>query len=34
VTFSGGAITPVATIHTSDFLGKLGYFLIGSITTA
>lgn len=33
-TFSGGAITPVATIHTSDFLGKLGYFLIGSLTTA
>jgi len=33
-TFSGGAITPVATIHTSDFQGKLGYFLIGSITTA
>jgi hypothetical protein len=33
-TFAGGAITPVATLNTADFLGKLGYFLIGSITTA
>jgi hypothetical protein len=31
--FAGGAITPVATQNPSDFLGKTGYFLIGSIVT-
>jgi hypothetical protein len=32
-TFAGGAITPIATTNSTDFLGKLGYFLIGSIVT-
>lgn len=31
--FLGGAITPIATQDPTDFLNKLGYFLIGSITT-
>jgi hypothetical protein len=31
--FLGGAITPIATQNQADFLNKLGYFLIGSITT-
>lgn len=30
---AGGAITPVATTSISDFAGKLGYWLIGSIVT-
>jgi hypothetical protein len=32
-TFAGGAITPIATQNPSDYLNKLGYFLIGSIVT-
>src|ERR1035437_2460188 len=32
-TFSGGTITPIATSQISDFLNKVGYLLIGSITT-
>lgn len=32
-TFAGGAITPIATTTSADFLGKPGYFLIGSIIT-
>jgi hypothetical protein len=31
--FAGGAITPIATTNSSDFLNKPGYFLIDSITT-
>lgn len=31
--FSGGAVTPVATQNQSDFLNKVGYFLIDSIVT-
>jgi hypothetical protein len=31
--FQGGAITPIATQNTSDFINKPGYFLIDSITT-
>jgi hypothetical protein len=32
-TFAGGAITPIATSDTADFVGKLGYYLIGDIVT-
>jgi hypothetical protein len=32
-TFAGGAITPIATTNTTDFDNKIGYFLIGSVTT-
>lgn len=32
-TFAGGTITPVATQNTADFVGRPGYFLIGSIVT-
>jgi len=32
-TFAGGAVTPIATTNPSDFLGKPGYFLIGSLVT-
>jgi hypothetical protein len=32
-TFAGGAITPIATQNTADFLNKAGYILIGSIMT-
>jgi hypothetical protein len=32
-TFAGGAITPIATTTQSDYLNKVGYFFIGSITT-
>lgn len=32
-TFAGGAITPIATTNQSDYAGKLGYFLIGTIVT-
>jgi hypothetical protein len=32
-TFAGGAITPVATGNSTDFVNKVGYFLIGSIVT-
>jgi hypothetical protein len=32
-TFAGGAITPVATTNSADFLGKVGYFLIGDLIT-
>jgi hypothetical protein len=32
-TFAGGAITPIATQNPTDYLGKVGYFLIGSIVT-
>lgn len=31
-TFAGGAITPIATTNTADFLFKAGYWLIGSVT--
>lgn len=31
--FAGGSITPIATQNPSDYLGKAGYYLIGSITT-
>ena len=31
--FVGGAITPIATQNPADFTGKVGYYLIGSITT-
>jgi hypothetical protein len=31
--FAGGAITPIATASASDFIGKPGYYLIGSIVT-
>jgi hypothetical protein len=31
--FTGGAITPIATTNSSDFLNKQGYFLIDSIVT-
>ena len=31
--FAGGAITPIATQDSADFLGKAGYFLIGSLVT-
>ena len=31
--FTGGAITPIATQNSGDFLNKPGYFLIDSITT-
>lgn len=31
--FTGGAITPIATLNSSDFLNKTGYFLIDSIVT-
>ncbi|HEY5054666.1 MAG TPA: hypothetical protein VII58_00810 [Acidobacteriaceae bacterium] len=31
--FLGGAITPIATQNTADFLNKLGYYLIGSLIT-
>jgi hypothetical protein len=33
MTFTGGAITPIPTQNTSDFLNKPGYFMIGSIVT-
>jgi hypothetical protein len=32
-TFAGGAITPIATTSQADYLGKVGYFFIGSIVT-
>ena len=32
-TFAGGAITPIATTNSADFLNKAGYFLIDSIVT-
>lgn len=32
-TFAGGAITPIATTNTADYLAHVGYFLIGSIVT-
>jgi hypothetical protein len=32
-TFAGGAITPIATTNEADFLNRVGYFYIGSITT-
>ena len=32
-TFAGGAIAPVATQNSADFANKVGYFLIGQITT-
>lgn len=32
-TYVGGNVTPIATTNQSDFLGKLGYFLIDSIVT-
>lgn len=32
-TFAGGAITPIATTTSSDFLNKVGYFLIDSVIT-
>lgn len=32
-TYAGGAITPIATLDPSDYLGKAGYFLIGSLRT-
>jgi hypothetical protein len=32
-TFAGGAITPIATTNTADFIAKVGFFLIGSIVT-
>jgi hypothetical protein len=31
--FAGGAITPIATQNTADFVGKPGYYLIGAIIT-
>jgi hypothetical protein len=31
--FIGGAITPIPTQNTADFLNKLGYYLIGSLLT-
>lgn len=31
--FLGGAITPIPTQNTADFLNKLGYYLIGSLVT-
>jgi hypothetical protein len=32
-TFAGGTITPIATTDPADFVGKPGYFLIGSVLT-
>lgn len=32
-TFSGGSIVPIATTSISDFVGKLGYYLIDSVKT-
>jgi hypothetical protein len=32
-TFAGGAITPIATTNSADFLDKVGFFLIGSLVT-
>jgi hypothetical protein len=32
-TYVGGNVTPIATTNQSDYLGKLGYFLIDSIVT-
>ena len=32
-TFAGGAIAPIATTHQGDYLGKVGYWLIGTIVT-
>ena len=32
-TVSGGDLTPVATLNQADYLGKLGYFLIGTVIT-
>jgi hypothetical protein len=31
--FAGGAIAPIATLNSADFVGKPGYYLIGSILT-
>lgn len=31
--FTGGAITPIATTNSSDFVNKTGYFLIDSVVT-
>jgi len=33
-TFSGGAVTAIATQNQADFLNKAGYFMIGSLVTA
>jgi len=33
LTSSGGNITPIVTTNPVDFLGKLGYWLIGTVTT-
>lgn len=32
-TFAGGDITPIVTLNAGDFVGKAGYYLIGSILT-
>jgi hypothetical protein len=31
--YTGGNVTPIATLNQADYLGKLGYFLIDSIVT-
>jgi Putative phage tail protein len=31
--FAGGAITPIATQNSADYLGKTGYYYLGTITT-
>ena len=30
----GGAITPIATQNTTDFLNKTGFYYLGTVTTA
>ena len=32
-TVAGGDVTPIATLNQSDFINKVGYFLIGSVVT-